>query len=144
MALITFQLWRRTVPCPISNLETFNGMTTACDKTFWSRIQVTYHHENKTTISDIPLHFHHIKKIISICVFKSFCLNSALFHTFGPRSDSFFNFFGHRSNQTLFIIFSSYDRQMCLLHTDSHLQTDMIMTIDHVSCHYSCHYHHCV
>ena len=33
---------------------------------------------------------------------------------------------------------------MCLLHTDSHLQTDMIMTIDHVSCHYSCHYHHCV
>jgi hypothetical protein len=32
MALITFKLWRRTVPCPISILETFNRMTTACDK----------------------------------------------------------------------------------------------------------------
>jgi hypothetical protein len=32
MALITFQLWRRTVPCPISILETFNRMTTARDK----------------------------------------------------------------------------------------------------------------
>jgi hypothetical protein len=66
---------------------------------------------------------------------KSFRLNSALFHTFGPRSDSFFNFFGHRSNQTLFIIFSSYDRQMSLLHTDSHLQTDMTwpLTMCHVT-----------
>jgi len=78
MALVTFQLWRRIVPCPIYILETFNGMTTACDKTFWSRIQVTYHHENKTTISDIPLHFHHIKKIISICVFKKFSFELCL------------------------------------------------------------------
>jgi len=32
MALFTFKLWRRTVPCPIYILETFNRMTTACDK----------------------------------------------------------------------------------------------------------------
>jgi len=77
--------------------------------------------------------------IISLCVLEKF---SALFHAFGPRSDSFCNFFGHRANKTFFIIVSSYDRQMCLLHTESHLQT--VMTNDQVSCHHSSHYHHCV
>jgi len=77
--------------------------------------------------------------IISLCVLEKF---SALFHAFGPRSDSFCNFFGHRANKTFFIIVSSYDRQMCLLHTESHLQ--IVMTNDQVSCHHSSHYHHCV
>ena len=37
-------------------------MTTASDKVFWSRIEVTWK-EYKTTISDIPLFSHHIMKM---------------------------------------------------------------------------------
>jgi len=60
MALITFELWR-SVPFSISILETFN----INDHCMWQKNTIGQefkwlNHENKTTISDIPLRFRHI------------------------------------------------------------------------------------
>lgn len=76
--------------------------------------------------------------IISLCPRKVFCLISRIRSEIGL----ILQLFGHRANKTFFIIVSSYDRQMCLLYTESHLQ--IVMTNDQVSCHHSSHYHHCV
>ena len=100
-------------------------------KNLWSRIQVTYY-ENKSTISDIPLHFHHINKdatIISLCVLRKVLFATILTLPFSHILSKIRILFQKKKmgTEATFIIFSSYDRRMCLLHTD----TDMV--ISHVT-----------
>jgi len=129
LCLVQYLSWRLSTEWPLH-----------VTKTIWSRIQVTYHHENKTTISDIPLRFHHIKNhYISLCPRKVFCLISCIRSRIGLILQLFW---AQRQQDLLHYFFIIIWPPNVPQHTESHLQTDL--TNDQVSCHHSSHYQHCV
>ena len=131
MALVTFQLWRRrTVPCPISILETFNRN----DHCMW---QKTFGQEFKWLIMKTNQQFLTFLFIFTISTkmpplylsvsSESFVCNYSNFAFFTHSVQDQNPFPKKMGTEATFIIFSSYDRRMCLLHTD----TDMV--ISHVT-----------
>lgn len=106
-------------------------MTTACDKKplvknssdlLWKQINNFWH---SSSFSPYQQRCHHY---ISLCPQKSFVCNYSNF-AFFTHSVQDQNPFPKKkmATEATFIIFSSYDRRMCLLHTD----TDMV--ISHVT-----------
>jgi len=123
MALLPFQLWGRTVPCPISILETFKRndhcmwqkslVKNSCDlslkqnNNFW----------HSSSFSPYQQRSHHYISLLcpQSCLWNQFKRCLLLHIQSRIRPFWIFEFLGHRGKT--FIISSSADRQMCLKST---------------------------
>jgi len=135
MALLSFQLWGRTVPCPISILETFNRN----DHCMWQKSLVKNSSDlslkqnnnfwHSSSFSPYQQRCHHY---ISLCVLKGVYetnSNSAFFYIFSLRSGilNIWMLWAQKQNLHYFvIIWPPNVPKIYNLRVIYHLHTDMV------------------